>query len=285
MKHYMLARLTIAAYGGLLLSTSAFADTHGPAFGLATPTLAEGQWSSDTVTMTLETSQGTALMYREMLGYGITPDLQVDMSFPLTQGHTLSQPPRTRVGSMMGAFQDIEGSLFWRFHRVEPAIGERYESTLLFDLSDGQNAQRNGIAVGQGVNLGAMTGYVSRSIYWWWGGGAQHYFPHANGQLGDLYYVTAVWGWRPPYFRHPYASADWRLFIESLAEVAARNEIGGQAVSNSGSRKILIGPSVLGLYGAWGIEAGVLFPVIQSVNGMQPREHYRAKLDFTYWFN
>ncbi|HKT31039.1 MAG TPA: hypothetical protein VJS89_00945 [Gammaproteobacteria bacterium] len=270
---------------GFLTSPQALADAHGPAFGLATPTLAEGEWSSDTVFMSLETSQGTALMYREMLGYGITPDVQADVSFPLTHGNTLSQPPRTRVGSMMGTFQDIEGSLFWRFHRVEPAVGERYESTLLFGISDGQNAQRDGITVGQGVNLAAVTGYVSRSIYLWGGGGVQHYFPHNDGRLGDLYYLTAVWGWRPAYFRHPYASSDWRLFIEALGEVAERNQINGRAVSNSGGRKILIGPSVLGLYGAWGIEAGVLFPVVQSLNGNQPREDYRAKLDFTYWFN
>ncbi|MGH9520712.1 MAG: hypothetical protein ACRD2D_13725, partial [Terriglobales bacterium] len=234
----------------LLFSSAAHADSHGPAFGLATPTLAEGGWSSDTVAMSLETSQGTALMYREMLGYGITPDLQANLSFPLAQGNTLSLPPRTRFGSMMGAFQDIEGSLFWRFHRVAPTIGERYESTLLFGVSDGQNSERDGITVGQGVNLGAVTGYASRSVYWWLGGGLQHYFPYDNGRLGDLYYVTAVWGWRPEYFRHPYPSADWRLFIESLGEVAKRNEIAGQPVLNSGSQKILVGLSVLGLYGA-----------------------------------
>jgi hypothetical protein len=41
---------------------------------------------------------------------------------------------------------------------------------------------------------------------------------------------------------------------------------------------------VLGLFGAWGLETGVLFPVTQSLNGAQPKEHYRAKLVFTYWF-
>lgn len=269
---------------GLLLSLPAFADSHGPAFGLATPTLAEGGWSSDTVAMSLQTNQGTALMYREMLGYGITEDLQANLSFPLATGNTLSMPPRTRVGSMMGAYKDIEGSLFWRFHRVEPAIGERYESTLLFGVSDGQGSRRDGLTVGQGISFGAVTGYASRSIYWWLGGGVQHYFPQTHAQIGDLYYISAVWGWRPPYFRHDYPAADWRLFIETLGEWATRNEQSGRPVIDSGGRKLLVGPSVLGLYGAWGIEAGVLFPVIQSLNGTQPREHYRAKLDFTFWF-
>jgi len=54
--------------------------------------------------------------------------------------------------------------------------------------------------------------------------------------------------------------------------------------ADSGSRKLLAGPSVLGLFGAWGVEAGALFPVVESVDGAQPKEHYRAKLIFTYWF-
>lgn len=269
---------------GLLPTLNARADAHGPAFGLATPTLAENQWSSDTVAMTLATGTGNAVMYREMLGYGVTPDLQVNLSFPLSDNSMPAMTPRTRFGSMMGAYQDIEGSVLWRFQRNAPAVGERYESTAFLGLTNGHNATRSGAIVGQGIHLAAVTGYASRSVYWWLGGGAQHYFPHEGDQLGDLYYVSAVWGWRPAYFRHGYASSDWRLFVEALGEWAAHDTQTGQSVVNSGGHKVLLGPSVLGLYGAWGIEAGVLFPVTQSLNGAQPKEHYRAKLDFTYWF-
>lgn len=272
--------------GGLALcaATLAQAEGHGPAFGLATPTLAEGQWSSDTAGMTLSTAAGTAVMYREMLGYGITEDLQTSLTFPLGTGNTLMMPPRTRVGSMMGAFRDIEGSVLWRFHRTAPDVGERYESTLIAGISDGQNAVRDGLTVGQGINLAAVTGYASRSVYWWLGGGLQHYIPHDNAQLGNLYYVSAVWGWRPEYFRHEYPAPDWRLFVEALGEAAEHNVIGTRSIPDSGGKKLLLGPSVLGLYGAWGIEGGVLFPVTQSLNGNQPKEHYRAKVVFTYWF-
>lgn len=269
---------------GLLPAVNALADAHGPAFGLATPTLAENQWSSDTVAMESETGAGDAVMYREMLGHGITPDLQLNFSFPLANNSMAALTPRTRFGSMMAAYQDIEGSVMWRFRRMAPAVGERYESTAFLGISDGQDATRSGVIVGQGIHLAAVTGYASRSVYWWLGGGAQHYFPHAGEQLGDLYYISAVWGWRPPHFRHSYASSDWRLFIEALGEWAAHNEQAGQSVVNSGGRKLMMGPSVLGLYGAWGVEAGMLFPVAQSLNGLQPKEHYRAKLDFTYWF-
>ncbi len=54
--------------------------------------------------------------------------------------------------------------------------------------------------------------------------------------------------------------------------------------SSAAARRVLVGPSVLGLYGRWGIEAGVLWPGVQSLNGPQPEERYRAKFVFTYWF-
>jgi len=53
---------------------------------------------------------------------------------------------------------------------------------------------------------------------------------------------------------------------------------------NSGGEKILVGPSLLGLYGQWGVEVGVLLPVYQRLNGIQPDEKYRIKIVFTWWF-
>lgn len=263
--------------------TGAWAEGHGPAFGLATPTLAQGQWSSDTAAMSMSNSAGTALMYREMVAYGINEDLQVGLSFPLAQGNTPPMKSRSAEG-MMGTDKDIEGTLLWRFQRNAPAIGERYESSLLVGAWDGQNAQMEGMPSGQGVMLAGVTGYASRTTYWWLGGGAQHYFPKDNTRLGDLYYVTAVWGWRPEYFRHEYPAPDWRLFVESVGEISRHNEMNGAIMPNSGGRKLFLGPSALGLFGAWGIELGVLFPVAQSLNGSQPKDDYRAKLVFTYWF-
>lgn len=282
-----LMRITTRSAGFALLllaaSSGARADGHGPAFALATPTLSGGQWSSDTAAMSMGNGTGSALMFRELLGYGLGPDLQANLSFPLAQGNMPSVMTRSTEG-MMGNDKDIEASLLWRFQRRAPAVGERYESSLLVGAWDARGAETEGLSAGQGVTLGAVTGYASRTTYWWLGGGAQHYFPHGDGRLGDLYYVTAVWGWRPEYFRHDYPAPDWRLFVEAVGEVSAHNELHGLTVADSGARKLFLGPSVLGLFGAWGVEGGVLFPVTQSLNGVQAQEHYRAKLVFTYWF-
>ena len=267
----------------LCLSGTAWADGHGPAFALATPTLGQGQWSSDTAVTGGGSGAGSAVAYRELLGYGLGPDLQANLSLPLAQGAMPDGTSRSSQG-MMGSGKDIEGSLLWRFQRRATGVGERYESALLVAAWDSQDAKSEGLPAGPGVAASLVTGHASRTTYWWVGGGIQHYFPKDGAQLGDLYYVTAVWGWRPEYFQHDYPASDWRLFLEAVGEDSRRNQLADVSLPDSGGRKLFAGPSVLGLYGAWGVEAGVLFPVSQSLNGTQPKDHYRAKFVFTYWF-
>ncbi len=277
--------LTLFATASLLLPATAGAEGHGPVFGLATPTLGDGQWSSDTGLMQMRTDEGSRFMARETLGYGVTEDLQANLSIPLGRGgDQFMQPPRTRFGSMMGAFGDLEASLFWRFHRVAPAIGTRYESTVILGASVPTEERRSGVKVGPSLNLGLVTGYASRTWYWWIGGGMHRYFEDSGDRLGSLDYLSAVVGYRPPLFRQDYPKPDWRVFVEALAERAEKNQVGGQGNPNSGGRKLLVGPSVLGLYGKWGVSGGVLFPVEQDLNGMQAEEKYRAKFVLTYWF-
>jgi hypothetical protein len=261
------------------------AEGHGPAFGLATPTLGQGQWSSDTSFLALSRDDGTAYLFREMVGYGITEDLQAILTFPLSPViDPLKPPPRTRMGAMMGSMTDVEGSLLWRFHRQAPDIGSRFESSLLFGGSVPTEEKRGGLHVGPALNAALVTGYASRTIYGWVGGGYQRNFESANDRLGDLPYATAVFGWRPPLFRQDYPKPDWRIFVESLAEFPQRNRSDGIHVAGSGGERVLIGPSVLGLYGKWGVEAGVLFPTYERLNGSQPDEKFRAKIVFTWWF-
>lgn len=279
-------RLLLAITASLLLTArpgATLADGHGPAFALATPTLAEGQWSSDTAALSMANEAGSAVSFREMVGYGINQDLQASFAFPLAQGNEPASGMRSMEG-MLGSGKDLEGSLLWRFQRTATGLGARRESSLLLSAWDSQNADTEGVRAGQGLTLSAVTGYASRSTYWWLGGGLQHYFPKGGARLGDLYYVSAVWAWRPEYFRRDAPASDWRLLVEALGEAAQKNELAGVTLPNSGGRKFLMGPSVLGLYGAWGIELGVLFPLSQNLNGNQPKDRYRAKAVFTYWF-
>jgi hypothetical protein len=106
----------------------ALAVGHGPTFGLATPTLGEGAWQFDAGWMQRAGSIGDRSMLRSMVSYGITPDLQVSLTTPWL----LEQSPlvTARGAGMMPASPALEGLVGWRFHRQEPGVGQRFESTV-----------------------------------------------------------------------------------------------------------------------------------------------------------
>ena len=47
---------------------------------------------------------------------------------------------------------------------------------------------------------------------------------------------------------------------------------------------LILGPTVLGLFGPWGISGGPLFPVHSDLHGDQPEEDVRFVVNFSYWF-
>ncbi|MBD8524384.1 hypothetical protein [Pseudomarimonas arenosa] len=276
-------RLYPLAFALALVASAAQSEGHGPLFGLATPTLGAGQWSSDTGFMRMASEQGGDWRTRQMIGYGIHEDLQATLTLPLDQRDS-RMVANARGGAMMGKPGAVEASLLWRFHREAPRIGVRRESSLLVGVADGDTFGPDARNAGPALHLAAVTGYASRTTYWWLGGGGQWHRAEGGNRRGDLTYATAVFGWRPPIFRGDYPKPDWRLFIEAVAEHAERDRRDGLADADSGGYRLLAGPSVLGLFGAWGVSAGVLFPVEERLNGSQPGTDYRAKLVFTYWF-
>ena len=145
-------------------------------------------------------------------------------------------------------------------------------------------AERGGVAAGPGAHAAVVTGYASRSVYAWAGIGAQGYLSRDNDRLGPLAYASAVVGYRPPFFQGDYPKPDVRFFIEAVGEVAGSDRVEGEAVTASGGERLFVGPTVLGLYRAWGLGAGVLFPVAQRLNGPQSPEAARLALNLSYWF-
>lgn len=199
--------LTVLALIATGIAPLAQAEGHGPLFALATPTLARGQWSSDTALMQMDAAGRDTLAYREVLGYGITPDLQAVFAFPL-------QRPDDRIaanlrgGAMMGSMDGLEGSMIWRFQRTAPAVGVRRESSLIGGISRPLNDTQAGVPVGPSFHLAAVTGYASRTIYWWVGAGTLQFLARRGGQPGALYYASGVFGYRPPAFRHDFPRPD-----------------------------------------------------------------------------
>lgn len=255
---------------------------HGPVFTLATPTLGQGELSFDV--MAMSTRQGnSAWMLRQNWHYGLTEDIQLNVSVP-TSLQKIKNPPQGRLGTMMGSYGDLEVSALFRFFKTYPGVGQRFESTLLLSGSIPTEDQRGGLHVGPSLHSGLVTGYASRTFYAWLGGGYQYYSEQHNDRLGDITYVTGVVGYRPPVFQHDYPKPDWRIFVESVTEWVGNNKLNGTELINTGGTKSLLGPSVLGLYGKWGLSGGILFPVYSSFSNTQDSESYRLNFVLSYWF-
>jgi hypothetical protein len=258
---------------------------HGPTFGLATPTAGQGAVSADIMTMSLSMMDDLALMSRASVRYGLTPDIMLNFSVPFTlySGPMDMFVPRTRGGTMMGGFRDLEAMVLWRFHKQFPGVGQRFESTLLLSGLYPTSSERGGVGAGPGMHVAAVTGYASRTVYAWGGAGFQGHTQNGDDQLGNLYYASAVVAWRPPLF-DDYPAPDWRIFIEVLGERSQRDVVAGEKRSDTGGDKIFVGPSVLGLYGAWGISLGVLFPLYQDLNGPEHAENARLSMNISLFF-
>lgn len=261
------------------------AEGHGPVFALATPTLGEGGWSSDTIMMESRTDAGSSpTTLGQMIGYGLHEDLQFNLKLPLGRsGRQVGLGPNRRSG-MMGAARDWEVQLMWRFQRRAPAVGTRRESTLHVSIAEPGPSQRRGLEVGRSLNAAIATGYASRSTYWWLSVGGQIYSEENGERPGDLYYAGAVFGYRPRAFRVDDAPLDLRWFGEAVAELPRADRRNGDAVPGTGGNRLLVGPSFLALGGPWGVSGGVLFPVHEDLGRREPKERYRAKLVVTYWF-
>lgn len=259
------------------------AQGHGPIYGLQTPTLAQGGINMNAAAMSIAAEDETSYMLRYTFFYGITEDLQVTLTTP-TMIEGLENAPRTRGNSMMPANGDIEASLWYRFFSNAFGVGKRFESTAILGVSAPTEDVRGQVNVGNAIHGAISTGYASRVWYAWIGGGYQYYLEKNNEQLGDLPYASLVIGYRPDVFMGDYPKPDWRIFVESLVEFPGDNKINGQFFStDERSKKVLVGPSVLGLTGPWGISFGALFPVVQDLIPNTPSEKYRVSLNISYW--
>src|ERR1700747_739490 len=94
-------------------SPFAFADGHGPVFGLATPTNSAGEWSFDAGVFGRANDFGQQASVRGLIGYGVTPPLTLVLTAPGVAGDLSLTPTRIQPGA------DFDAGLNWRFqHRA-----------------------------------------------------------------------------------------------------------------------------------------------------------------------
>jgi len=261
------------------------AADHGPVFGLATPTNPRGGWSFDLGVNGRGGNAGAAAALEAELSYGITQNLKVSVSAPV-----VIEPdpyPRSSVTTNTPASGDFSGLGWWRFQRKDLA-GKRIESTafggILLPGPQAETGIYRGLHSGPGYLIGAATGVASRSQYAWAGLSYQRYGGAQGDERPDLLTYTAVYGYRPLSWRTDYPRWDWRIFGELTGEHSGLLERRMLLMPGTEAQQVFLGPSVLGVYRAIGIEGGMQFPLYRDVGPLYPRERYRFAINLAYFF-
>lgn len=267
------------------MSPCGSAADHGPVFGLATPTNPQGGWSLNLGVNGRGGSAGTTLTPEALLSYGLTQNVKLSVSAPLV----IRPDPyaRSSVTENTPTSGDFSGLTWWRFQRKDFA-GKRVESTavagILVPGPQREGGPLAGLNSGLGYMIGAVTGLASRSHYVWAGTSYQRYAESKGDRRPDLASGTFVYGYRPQAWRTDYPRWDWRVFGELTGERSGSLQRNNVELPGSQASQIFLGPSVLGVYRAIGVEAGIQFPIYRDVGPLYPRERYRFALNFAYFF-
>ncbi|MGH7477005.1 MAG: hypothetical protein ACRELD_11995 [Longimicrobiales bacterium] len=272
---------TLAAL--LCLGADVAAQGHGPAYALSTPTLGAGGWSLDIALMARWSEAGTNSMVRPMFSYGITEDVQLSVSVPAPLTRAAGSRP-ARMATRMPATRDVEALGAWRFHRRAIGVGSRVESTAYAGVDYPLDERRAGTATAPGMTAALVTGYASRSTYAWIGALARRYGAAGGDRIGDVAMYSLALGYRPARFRKELPHADWRIFLEVVGETARPNTIAGTEQPGSGSHEVFLGPTVLGLFGAWGISGGPMFRIHREQTEPPASDRVRLAVNTTFWF-
>ena len=275
--------LRIAAL--LLTALPARAADHGPVFGLATPTNPKGGWSLDLGFNARGSAAGHASGMEASLSYGLTQNLKLAVSAPIV--FRADPYARSSVTTNAPPIGDFSGLAWWRFQRKDLS-GGRLESTavagVLLPGAQEEAGIYRGLQSGPGYLIGAVTGVASRSRYVWAGTSYQRYSESKGDRRPGLLTGTAVFGYRPLSWRTDYPRWDWRIFGELTAERAGSLRRRNAEVLGTQAQQVFAGPSVLGVYRAIGIEAGIQFPVYRNTGALLPQERFRYAINFAYFF-
>jgi len=285
MLHSQKCRWAIGIAAMTAVAAHLTAADHGPVFGLATPTNPRRGWSFDLGVNGRGGGGGVTSTLEAELSYGLTQNLKLAVSGPV-----VFQPdpyPRSSVTTNTPISGDFSGLAWWRFQKKDFA-GKRFESTavggILVPGPQQEAGLYRGLNSGIGYLAGAVTGVASRSQYVWVGASYQRYAESQGDRRPDLLSYTAVYGYRPLSWRTDYPRWDWRIFGEFTGERSGALQRQTVELPGSQANQMFFGPSLLGVYRAIGIEAGIQFPIYRDAGPLFPKERYRFAVNFAYFF-
>lgn len=263
-----------------------YASGHGPVFALATPTNAKGVSNFDLSFMDRQGEGGSSPMLRGLLGYGVTENLQVNLSFPVVFGNQPLAPARFTGVMPMGT--NAEGIAQWRFFRRDNGVGSRIESTafggVIVPGPQHDTGPLSQIRRSPGAYMALSSGFASRSSYAWAGVSYSRYLESHGDHRPNVLFYSFAYGYRAQSWRTEYPRWDWRIFGELTGEHSDGAQRHGLIVPGTGGDQTFAGPSTLGTYKNYAVSAGIQFPVHRDVGPLYARERFRVSANVTYYF-
>lgn len=228
----------------------------------------------------------TGMMFREMLSYGITEDLQISFSVPWVF-QTAPLSPARQTAMMPGTF-DFETILGWRFDRQGIDVGSRRESTVYAGLILPSKQKTKGmlgdLEKAPGFSTAIATGIASRSHYLWAGASFTRFSEEDGDRRPQTLFYSIAWGYRPQAWRKDYPLWDWRIMTELTGETSSAVTRLHSKIPETGGHQIFFGPSALGIYRDTAVEAGIQFPIYRNIGSRHQKEKFRYALNFSHFF-
>ena len=275
MKSFMVLACALALPG------IALASDHGPIFSYATPVNSQGEVSCDAGIFGRSSSKGSQLSTGTGCGYGITPHITANVFLPATFGSGSLPESRIYPGSEWSA------GASWRFLHSVTSVGKRIESTASLGVVLPGPQQDSGVFSSldraPGVAGSLATGLASRSQYIWLGGGYTRFAETSQSRRPDTISWSGVYGYRPAKLRRGYDQWDYRGFAELTGEHTGNVRTSGAILPNSSTTTVWLGPSILAIFKAASISAGVQAPIYRDASdSLYGREHIRFAVNFSY---
>jgi hypothetical protein len=250
-------------------------------FSYATPVNAEGEFSFDTGLFGRTGSEGTQFSTGSGFGYGLRPHVTLNAFLPAMFG--TGNLPESRI---------ISGSEWatgasWRFLDSGRGVGRRLESTAsLSAVAPGPQSATGvlgNLHRAPGVAGSLAAGMTSRSQYLWVGSGYTRFAEASHDRRPDTTSWSVAYGYRPSKLRRGVDQWDYRGFVELTGEHTGGVKTGGTILPNSSSTTVWLGPSVLGIFEEFAVEAGVQGPIIHDESdAIYGRERIRFGINLSY---
>ena len=261
----------------IIIFAASAAHGHGPIFSPGPHTPFKGAYEPH-IEYQQERRSGAGQKESEQsltagLGYGLTADWEIRAAIPYVR--------KDINGDVEQGAGDAVLATKYRFIRIDsPGLQRSLAVHFQIKLPTGDDDSTPRLGSGSTDYLGALSaGYEGRR---WYGFASTRYRLNGEGtgglKKGDRQFLDVTGGVRP--WLTGYREPDWVFLLELNWEHAARDELDGKPVVNSGGSEIFASPGIIWTLRNHAIRTGVQVPLTSDLNGTQAESDYRFKIEY-----